>query len=30
VLAGWLLVRPGSLLSLDGWLLGRPAVAGED
>jgi uncharacterized membrane protein YphA (DoxX/SURF4 family) len=30
VLAGWLLVRPGSLLSLDGWLVGRPAVAGED
>jgi uncharacterized membrane protein YphA (DoxX/SURF4 family) len=29
-LAGWLLVRPRSLLSMDGWLTGRPAVAGED
>jgi uncharacterized membrane protein YphA (DoxX/SURF4 family) len=30
VLAGWLMVRPRSLLSMDGWLIGRPAVAGEE
>jgi uncharacterized membrane protein YphA (DoxX/SURF4 family) len=30
VLAGWLLVRPRSLLSMDGWLTRRPAVVGED
>jgi uncharacterized membrane protein YphA (DoxX/SURF4 family) len=29
-LAGWLMVRPRSLLSMDGWLIGRPAVAGEE
>ncbi|MFC0114074.1 MauE/DoxX family redox-associated membrane protein [Kibdelosporangium aridum] len=30
VLAGWLIVRPHSLLSMDGWLTKRPAVVGED
>jgi uncharacterized membrane protein YphA (DoxX/SURF4 family) len=30
VLAGWLLVRPNSWLSMDGLLTRRPAVVGED
>lgn len=30
VLAGWLIVRPASLLSMDGWLTKRPQVVGED
>jgi uncharacterized membrane protein YphA (DoxX/SURF4 family) len=30
VLAGWLIVRPNSLLSMDGWLTRRPAVVGEE
>ncbi|CAM3341893.1 MauE/DoxX family redox-associated membrane protein [Kibdelosporangium persicum] len=30
VLAGWLIVRPRSLLSMDSWLTRRPAVVGED
>lgn len=30
VLAGWLIVRPRSLLSMDGWLTKRPPVVGEE
>lgn len=31
VLAGWLMIRPRTWLSLDGWLTGRPAaVVGEE
>jgi hypothetical protein len=29
VLAGWLMVRPRSLLSFDGWLTGRPVEVGK-
>jgi uncharacterized membrane protein YphA (DoxX/SURF4 family) len=30
VLAGWLLVRPRSSLSMDGWLTRSPVVVGEE
>jgi uncharacterized membrane protein YphA (DoxX/SURF4 family) len=29
-MAGWLIMRSRSLLSMDEWLTGRPAVVGED